>query len=181
MFKSKEVSETGDVLVPAPMDFLDPAREHRFFCPWSNGAAQSRPRSQPGSDPQEPGWKLLVQTLTNDAHLRSIYEGRPQTKTSSESRNTNVPSTPRRTEAAASISGMSPQTEIMTETPRSDFNAAGNLNQSDEDEAERDARDKERWARLRRVKSLFDSKGSRRIRHSLSRPGTGYSAKSMGG
>ena len=44
-----------------------------------------------------------------------------------------------------------------------------------EDEAAREAKDKERWARLRKVKSLFDTKGGRKLKRPLSRPGTGHS------
>ena len=40
----------------------------------------------------------------------------------------------------------------------------------EEDPAAREAKDKERWARLRRVKSLFDTKNSKKLRRTLSRP-----------
>ncbi|KAF4976906.1 hypothetical protein FZEAL_6482 [Fusarium zealandicum] len=182
MFKSKEVSDEGEVLVPAPMDFLDPVREHRFFCPWSNPEAQRQGLSQsrPGQD--LPGWRVLVQTLANEAHLQSVYHGRSPSRSRTQ-QTTTAPSTPQRPGTAASIT--TPQTlpGLGSATPMSV--AAGGPDHVEEDEKERDAKDKERWARLRRVKSLFDTKASRKLRHSISRsisrPGTAHSTKSGGG
>ncbi|KAH6887554.1 C3HC zinc finger-like-domain-containing protein [Thelonectria olida] len=178
MFKSKEVSDDGQVVVPAPMDFLDPVKEHRFFCPWANPETQRQGRLQSQSGEALPGWRILVQTLVNDSHLRGVYEGRPSTK--SQTRGTPVaPSTPRRPGTGVSAATPTPH------TPGNDSIAATSLADSpsvEEDEKERDAKDKERWARLRRVKSLFDSKGARKLRHSISRPksrpGTAQSGKS---
>ncbi|KAF4985965.1 hypothetical protein FDECE_16199 [Fusarium decemcellulare] len=181
MFKSKEVSDEGEVLVPAPMDFLDPVREHRFFCPWLNPETQRQGNSQSRSGQDLPGWRALVQTLANEAHLRSVYEGRSPARPRTQ-RPTAAPSTPQRPGTAASVA--TPQTPAGgTATPGS-VAPVGSEN-FEEDEKERDAKDKERWARLRRVKSLFDSKGSRKLRHSISRsisrPGTAHSTKSAGG
>lgn len=180
MFKSKEVADNGEVLVPAPMEFLDPAREHRFFCPWANGAAQSRGGAQSRLESEAPGWKILVQTLTNDSHLRSVYEGRPRSKTQAGS--DVAPSTPQRNRQGVTTPVVTPQTArsnagTLIETPGT---VASAYDDAEVDEKERDAKDKERWARLRRVKSLFDSKGSRRLKRSMSRPGTGHSTKSIG-
>ncbi|RDA85488.1 hypothetical protein CP532_0005 [Ophiocordyceps camponoti-leonardi (nom. inval.)] len=136
MFKSKEVADDGSVLVPAPMDHLDPLREHRFFCPWKSAEAQSRGAKS--------AWSMLLQTLVNDASLRNLYEGRSLTTGTSTAPAINV------------VSG----------------------NDADEaDEKARDAKDKERWARLRKVKSLFDTKGARMLRRSVSvnRPDAGQS------
>ncbi|KAF5024082.1 hypothetical protein F66182_3826 [Fusarium sp. NRRL 66182] len=175
MFKSKEVTDDGEVLVPAPMDFLDPVREHRFFCPWSNPQTQRQGHSQSHSAGQDlPGWRVLVQTLVNEAHLRSVYEGRSPAQPRTE-RSIGAPATPQRPGTAASIN-----TPTATATPGS---VAGlGVDNVEEDEKDRDAKDKERWARLKRVKSLFDTKGSRKLRHSISksisRPGTAHSAKS---
>ncbi|KAM0234029.1 hypothetical protein ACHAP5_010239 [Fusarium lateritium] len=175
MFKSKEVGDDGEVLVPAPMDFLDPAREHRFFCPWSNPETQRQGHSQSRSGHDLPGWRLLVQTLANEAHLRSVYEGRSPARQQTQ-RSAAAPSTPQRPRTAASIN-------TPTGTPASVLTQG--TEHADEDEKDRDAKDKERWARLKRVKSLFDTKGSRKLRHSISksisRPGTAHSSKSSGG
>lgn len=80
---------------------------------------------------------------------------------------------------------MTPRTPArsIAETDAAPSSPAGFTEPDDdvENEKERDAKDKERWARLRRVKSLFDSKGSKRLRQSISRPGTGNSTLSTGG
>ncbi|CAG7565897.1 unnamed protein product [Fusarium equiseti] len=176
MFKSKEVADDGEIIVPAPMDFLDPAREHRFFCPWSNPETQRQGHSQsrPGQD--LPGWRILVQTLANEAHLRSVYEGRSPVRPRTQ-RSVGAPATPQRPGTAASIN-----TPIRT--PGSVAESGLDTPNAEDDDKDRDAKDKERWARLKRVKSLFDSKGSRKLRQSISksisRPGTAHSTKSSG-
>ncbi|KAI8680259.1 hypothetical protein NCS57_00305900 [Fusarium keratoplasticum] len=182
MFKSKEVADDGEVLVPAPMDFLDPVREHRFFCPWSNPETQRQSHAHTRPEQDLPGWKVLMQTLANDAHLRSVYEGRSPARHRAQ-RSIGAPSTPRRPGTAASIS--TPQTLPAMRTATPDSAGVTGSDHVEESEKERDAKDKERWARLRRVKSLFDNKGSRKLRHSISRsisrPGTAHSTKSGGG
>lgn len=165
MFKSKEVDDDGNVLVPAPMDHLDPVREHRFFCPWKNAQAQSRS----GQESDVPGWRALLQTIANEAHLRSVYAGRPKTKDGNRPKPGEgvAPTTP--VKSVASVQG----------TPTVNTDDAVEPGAVEEDEKARDAKDKERWARLRRVKSLFDSKGARKMRRPLSRPGTSQSTRSI--
>lgn len=174
MFKSKEVSESGEVIVPAPMDSLDPVREHRFFCPWSNADVQKQAYSHSQGQENMPGWRVLAQTLANEAHLRGVYEGRSPAQSRKRAQTT-APSTPQRpTTAASTHTPQTPSASIQG-------SAHKNMGDNENDEEQRDAKDKERWARLRRVKSLFETKGSRRLRHSISRPGTGHSTKSSGG
>jgi hypothetical protein len=155
MFKSKEINpETSEVLVPAPMDHLDPLREHRFFCPWKNGAVQRNPGAKPTTEEPKAGWEVLVQVLKNDAFLRSHAEGGGRTHARSKSSvvpGTLPPSTPAR--------------------PGTAGGGTADVDEDEEDEATRSVKDKERWARLRRVKSLFNTKGGS-IRKRLSRPGT---------
>ncbi|KAI5459278.1 C3HC zinc finger-like-domain-containing protein [Mariannaea sp. PMI_226] len=181
MFKSKEVSDDGQVIVSAPMDFLDLVKEHRFFCPWANPETQRQGGRQSLSGERLPGWQMLIQTILNDAHLRSVYEGRPLTR-GRQPGTPVAPTTPRRPGTAASTAAPT------QETPVNDSLADISLADSpsvEYDEKERDAKDKERWARLKKVKSLFDSKGTRKLRHSISRPksrqsrpGTAQSGKS---
>lgn len=173
MFKSKEVDEQGQVVVPAPMDHLDPVREHRFFCPWKTVAAQNREGAKPNDSTNMAAWQLILQTIKNDASLRKVYEGRSSKSIlkrsengSGHARTQSVPDpvTPVRSGTVKNTSG----------TPHFNNEQAG----SDVDEAERTAKDKERWARLRKVKSLFDTK---KLRRSMSRPGTPHSVKSVRG
>lgn len=165
MFKSKEISDTGEVLVPAPMDHLDPLREHRFFCPWKNADAQKRTTSKPTDEAAQPGWQALLQTLKNESHLRGVYAGRPSRRP--QSSNGATPSTPVRKTDVAEF-----------ETPassRSQYLAGDRVDDGDY-EKEEEARDKERWARLKRVKSLFNIKEAKKKRP-FSRPGTSHSTK----
>ena len=162
MFKSKEVDpETGAVVVPAPMDHLDPLREHRFFCPWQSGEAQrinpggsSAARRRTGGagvgakDNEDlPGWEMLLQVLKNEAYLRGrgTAQGTPSRRTGG---------------AAGDGQGSSPGDDGGEEV--------------EDDEKTQNAKDKERWARLRRVKSLLSTKGPNKLRKSMtrSRPGT---------
>lgn len=157
MFKSKEVDGSGKVLVPAAMDCLDPIREHRFFCPWKNPQAQNRSGAT-GEDDSVTAWVSLLQMLMNESNLRIIYEGRVKTtkpvlEVGVVDKENTDPSTPQR---ATSIV-QEPKSNPVIKPPALEFS-----------ETDRDAKDKERWARLRKVKSLFDTKSSRKLK----RPGT---------
>lgn len=162
MFKSKEVDENGQVLVPAAMDYLDPIREHRFFCPWKSPQAQSR-IGMTGEDVQTTAWTTLLQMLKNESDLRRRYEGRPMKSRPAEAppvpeKDNKNPSTPQKA-APVLLEPMS--------------NASAKTIAPELDDADRDAKDKERWARLRKVKSLFDTKSGRKNK----RPGTPQSSK----
>jgi hypothetical protein len=155
MFKSKEVDlETNAVITPAAMDYLDPLLEHRFFCPWKNAAAQNPGSgSTPNKDKfreDKPAWELVVEMLRDEAHLRdraAAAPGHGRTKSAAS--------------AAASVPGI--VVDVDNESQYTDDNPAA-----------REAKDKERWARLRRVKSFFQKDGKKLKR--LSRPGTSASS-----
>ncbi|KAI7779216.1 hypothetical protein LA080_001064 [Diaporthe eres] len=173
MFKSKEVDpDTGAVIVPAPMDYLDPLREHRFFCPWNSADAQRITPSRRGGaasvaaaddDENKPGWEVLLQVLKNEAYLRS----RESPQQSRGRRGDKPPQTPssRRSGQDGDAEGAHLEGE-----------------EDEEDEKTQNAKDKERWKRLRRVKSLLGGKGGNKLRKSitLSRPGSS-AAKSRPG
>ncbi|KAJ6780182.1 hypothetical protein PWT90_04410 [Aphanocladium album] len=161
IFKSKEVTEDGQVLVPATMNHLDPIREHRYFCPWKSPQAQSRIGTT-GKDAQATASVTLLQMLKNESDLRNLYAGRsrktkPQTPIVAEKENTD-PATPQKAPPVI----LEPMSNPQVKSSVTEF-----------DDAERDAKDKERWARLRKVKSLFDTKSNRKLK----RPGTPQSAK----
>ncbi|KAM0738698.1 hypothetical protein ACQRIT_006435 [Beauveria bassiana] len=151
MFKSKEVDENGKVLVPAAMDHLDPIREHRFFCPWKNPEAQSRVGAT-GKDAQATAWMSLLQMLKNESELRSIYQGHHRKSLAGE-----APPVPEKD----NVNPSTPQKAVPV-LPEPMSNASAKTTAPELDEADRDAKDKERWARLRKVKSLFDTKASRK-------------------
>ncbi|KAH8666559.1 C3HC zinc finger-like-domain-containing protein [Xylariales sp. PMI_506] len=175
MFKSKEVDQdTGEILVPAPMDHLDPVREHRLFCPWRNAAAQRNPGSKAAESDSKTAWEVLALTVRNAAYLRG--EGTPQrTPGHAKSKSQVAPSTP-----TPNTSRHAPTlSESGFDTPGS-TTGSGLIDYEEEDEKERDAQDKERWARLRKVKSLFSSKNRNRLSRTLSRPGTAKSTATEG-
>lgn len=175
MFKSKEVDpDTGAVVVPAPMGYLDPLREHRFFCPWSNADAQriTPPRrggaAAAAEDDEEnrPGWEVLLQALKNEAYLRSR-------------------DSPQQSRAGGGGAGRQPQTPSSRRSGQGEDAGGGHGDgdeEEEEDEKTQNAKDKERWKRLRRVKSLLGGKGGNKLRKSitLSRPGSS-AAKSRPG
>lgn len=188
MFKSKEVDpETNTVLVPAPMDHLEPVREHRFFCPWKNpeaqrlrpsdeGSAAAARRSRLGPDEEEKaGWEVLVQVIKNEAYLRNRdTPGKRRT-------NDGLPQTPRRSGV-----GSPGQGSPYASTPGAEGDEMGGEGEEyEEDEKTQAEEDKVRFARLRKVKSLLSNKGTRKLRKSfassrpgssaLSRPGTSHS------
>ncbi|KAI1816534.1 zf-C3HC-domain-containing protein [Poronia punctata] len=174
MFKSKEINETtGQVIVPAPMDHLDPVREHRFFCPWRNPLAQQNPGAKKTKDTKA-AWEVLAQTLKNTAYLRRQGEKSGRGRGHGHRPAASLPGTPLR--HSKLLNGdddpATPTTIILG------FDQEEEEEEEEEDMATRDAKDKERWAKLRRVKSLFDSKGKKKMQRSLSRPGTAASSSS---
>lgn len=182
MFKSKEIDpETNEVLVPAPMDHLDPVREHRFFCPWKSSEAQQirsdvsdARRTKLGPEEELSGWETLLQVLKNEAYLREREAPSRRTAGASMARS---PQTPRH---GGEGQGSSPYAS----TPGADGSAFVEDGE-EEDEKALQEQDKKRWARLRKVKSLLSSQGTRKLRKSftasrpgssaLSRPGTSHS------
>ncbi|KAI0477575.1 C3HC zinc finger-like-domain-containing protein [Xylariaceae sp. FL0804] len=165
MFKSKEVDEsTGQILVPAPMDHLDPVREHRFFCPWRSAAAQHNPGSK-GQNPKA-AWEVLALTVKNNAYLRRQAERSSQRTTTLHRPTASVPITP--SKGGGSGGGADGDARLLMLGPDM-------VEDEEEESSARDAKDKERWARLRRVKSLFDTKNGKKLRRTLSRPGTATS------
>ncbi|KAM4063177.1 c3HC zinc finger-like domain-containing protein [Hirsutella rhossiliensis] len=174
MFKSKEVDENGKVLVPAPMDHLDPLREHRFFCPWKNAQAQSTGGPPHGAAAALAGWNTLLQTIRNESSLRSVYEGSSKTSAAARPAHDRLASTP----LHRATLGTPGTPARATPEPSDTTTAVNELDDAEAEDKARDAKDKERWARLKKVKSLFDSKGARILRRSISRPGSGQSHQS---
>jgi hypothetical protein len=138
LFKSKEVNEVGEVVRPATMNYLDPVDQHREYCPWKN------PKSQSGSGSANKSmqflelaaWQIIIRVLKNDHRLREAGKGSEIDKS----------------RAGAAIT-------------TSQTNTALDKDYDDEDaESVREEKDKERWARLRRVKSLFDTKSVKKLR-----------------
>ncbi|KAK5662044.1 hypothetical protein OQA88_10157 [Cercophora sp. LCS_1] len=156
MFKSKEIdTETNAVLVPAPMDHLDPLREHRFFCPWKSGAAQRNGGAKPRAE-DKAGWEILAEVLRNEAYVRqraSVAHSRSKSS---------VP--------PGGLSG------AKEKTPERPITSAGYRPFDGEEDGEEETKKKDQavMSRLRRVRSLFNTKGNKLKRLGSSRPGTSH-------
>lgn len=182
MFKSKEVDEHGQIVVPAPMDHLDPLREHRFFCPWKSASAQSRGAVDSNKHPELTGWRTLVQTIKNESDLRNVYSGKSRRVgqlrdegIGSPNPSGGAPGTPGSPGPATPTPKKGADVVLVAGPAESVGKGAGGGGEGGEDDKMREAKDKERWARLRKVKSLFDTKGSRKSRRETGRPATGHS------
>jgi hypothetical protein len=131
LFKSKEVNEVGEIVHPATMNHLDPVEQHREYCPWRN------PKSQSGGTPSK------------SAHAPELAAWQVLIRVLKNDyvlRQTGRETTKDKTKVTAE-SRSRPGTAIITD---------------DEDaQSIREEKDKERWARLRRVKSLFDTKSKK--------------------
>jgi hypothetical protein len=181
MFKSKQVDpDTNEVLVPAAMDHLEPLREHRFFCPWKNGAVQRNPGAKPLASGEEAtaAWEILVQSIRNEAYVRSkriplsVSHGRSKSSVPAQSGASAVPSTPAR---PTTSHGSGEKTSGLA------VNGTAVADVVVEDEETRKKKDQAMLARLRRVKSLFNTKGGNKLKRASSRPGTSHSTATTGG
>ncbi|KAK4178421.1 C3HC zinc finger-like-domain-containing protein [Triangularia setosa] len=166
MFRSRQINpETNEILEPAPMDHLDPVREHRFFCPWKNGEVQRNPGAKllPRGVKEKPAWEVLLEVLKNESFIRERVEGSSggqhgRSKSSAAAVGTaKTPERPRPTTAGGA--------------PREDGEDGGDG--QEEDEEARKKKDQDVMSRLRRVKSLFNTKGGKLSKRlGSSRPGT---------
>jgi len=137
LFKTKEVTEAGAIIKPASMKWLDPVEEHRSYCPWSNSKSQSGNLGKKTSQSTEsPGWEIVLRVLKNENRLRS--GGNMETE---------------EIKRPTTSVGPSGQGESVFGADIED----------DDAKSIREEKDKERWARLRRVKSLFDAKGVKKL------------------
>lgn len=215
MFKPREIDPaSGAVLVPAPMDHLDPLREHRFYCPWKNGGAQRNPgamaRSLAGGEEgglPPAAWEVLVVGLRNEAFIRervagdgggggggSRKKGRGVVPGHGRSKSS-VPAPGSGAGAGAGATGMGGGAagDAMPKTPErpmtvdgrpgglvggegEDGEGDGGEGGGVDDEEARDKKDRDMMSRLRRVKSLFNTKAGGKLRKlGSSRPGTSHS------
>lgn len=144
IFKSKQVNEAGEEVVGAAMSCLDLVKEHRDYCPWQNAMSQNGKGPVKMSTTGMAGWEIILRILQNDHLLRSRRES-PVGKTR--------PITP---ENAGEI----------------DSGIGADVG-DDDAMSIRDEEDKKRWARLRRVKSLFETKAGKKLQREKSKSSRG--------
>ena len=176
LFKSGEVNDQGRIIIPSTMDGLDPIEEHRLFCPWRSAEAQARDTANFNDVDAIPGWKALLQALSNDAHLRKLHDHDSILLTKPIRATTTV------TKAAGneredSLSDAVPIPHISGEAPDVVAVQDGDNQTEVAKPGSTEAEDEARWARLRRVKSLFVPKGGHKLRQTSSRPSTSQSTR----
>ncbi len=146
LFKSKVVNEAGEVVRGAAMNYLDLVEQHREYCPWRN------PKSQSGGGvtnksiqaSELAAWQVVVRVLKNDHRLRHGSSDADKDKT----------------RAPAAVAEGRPETALAVDITEDDA------------ESIREEKDKERWARLRRVRSLFDTKAAKKLQRNSHTPDT---------
>lgn len=124
---------------------LDVVAEHRDYCPWINtfsqgGRSTSTQPSPRTSAADLAGWELLLRVIHNTQHARRDAAGLP-------------PSDERRTDSSTN----NPQ-ELNTDIASLKTNAATTANMQNGDRTARDEKDKERWAKIKRLKQVFHVK-----------------------
>lgn len=147
LYKSKKVNEKGEEVEPPTIQGgLDPVEYHRSYCPWLNPDSQSpKIANSTSSTEQLAAWQQVVRVLKNDHILR-------ERSNSQASRASVTPQRP------ASRAVSRPADEQSETNSNFDTSAA-----DDEDvKSIREEKDKQRWSRLKRVKSLFDTKASKK-------------------
>ena len=133
LFKSKAVDAEGVESEAAVVNPLHPVTEHRPYCPWQNAASQNGKTKN--STSQLAGWEIVLRVLKNEYYLRTAGGGGKEVRPVSAGNGEN---------GVDFGLGLGEEEDVKTKD-------------------ERDAKDKERWARLRRVKSLFDTKGNKKL------------------
>ncbi|KAL6714340.1 hypothetical protein ACLMJK_007763 [Lecanora helva] len=121
---------SSDNSTPSSMDRLDVVSEHRDFCPWINSLSQNGSASRRTSLEGLAGWQAL---------LRTVQAYTLQKKDDSE-------------EIAAGSPQKPPEDSI------SDVSTVISLGTIKEDRKGIDEKDKERWAKLKRLRQVFHVK-----------------------
>lgn len=183
MFKSKQIDpDTQAIIEPAPMDHLDLVREHRPFCPWRNSLAQlNSTASTRRQSIREavPAWQILLTTLKNNAFMQNREKQNgggmfSRSKSQSAKNEREGPDTPVEVNSKNDCLD-----STMPATPTDSLGYGLTDDQDTELDKEENARDKERWARLRKVRTMFGVRDSKKKRNQ-SRPGTGHSTQHEG-
>ena len=133
----KDAAAEGD---EASMSCLDVVAEHRDYCPWINATSQSgggTPRKGATAVPELAGWEVLLRVVRNAQHSR---------------RETMTPP------AASAHENNAGDDDAVSEVVSVASTSGG-----PEDRVARDAKDKERWAKLKKLKQVFHVKRSIKI------------------
>lgn len=136
------------------MASLDVASEHRDYCPWVNSISQHGARTSIATrDDREddPGWKILVRVLKTAHQLRVRAAALAPVLVLEEQSDTTTPTTTANTTVT---------TNDELSNPRDSADAAT----GDEASSLREQKDKERWARLKKLKKILNVRSHRNLR-----------------
>lgn len=143
IFKSKGINEAGEEVADPVVNCLDVVKEHRDYCPWRNAASQNGQKATEKSESTAQAGWEIVLRVLKNAHYF---------------RQSNEVQGDRTSKAVTASDAVSEIDSVLDE---------------DEEAKTRDEKDKQRWARLKRVKSIFDTKGGRKKRpESQGKPAT---------
>ena len=115
------------------MDRLDVIGEHRDYCPWINALSQSGTTSEPTSLDGLAGWEVLLRAVSTD--------------------------TQKRRDTSNTISNVA---TIDSEDVASEVGSISSSALISGDRKDEEERDKERWAKLKRLKQVFHVKKGRK-------------------
>jgi hypothetical protein len=123
---------------------LDVVTEHRDYCPWVNASSQggaqiSQQRFTQTSTAELAGWELLLRVINNTLYCGPDATGLSPTDERSADISVNAPH-------EGNMDTASLKSEATTAYMKGDDTAA------------RDEKDKERWAKLKRLKQVFHVK-----------------------
>ena len=137
LFKQKFNTARGEE-DDSVMSCLDVVGEHREYCPWVNANSQNGGSTQRSGGNPAPiaGWETLLGVITLAEHTKKQLMPPPPTP--------NVPQN----------SSGDPANHTSSEPERP--------NTQPENIADRDAKDKERWAKLAKLKQVFNVKSRKR-------------------
>ena len=142
LFRTLESTST-EAASEAPMTRLDVIGEHRDYCPWVNAASQNG--LVPITKDQAPraGWEILRQVVRSNSRPRSS-DSLPALTPAQEDGATSRPN------SGGSSTTMADSTVVDSASVAPSSTAA--------DTVSRDEKDKERWARLKKLKQAFHVK-----------------------
>ncbi len=142
LFKRKSQSTVGSETATddeeAAMSRLDVIGEHRDYCPWVDASSQngdSTPRKGSSGSADLAGWEILARVVRNTAHLSGRFS---------------QPSATPKSGTTAVDGSVDDDTGLVGKAGQTDVQAL------------RDSKDKERWAKLRKLRQVFHIKESKK-------------------
>jgi hypothetical protein len=142
---------------------LDLVEEHRDYCPWKNAHAQNSGRYAAISE-EIPGWKQLVTVIENAHHLRrentNVRRVTPPATFFTPVTPSDTPST-RTSVWSEKGAGQDPNADDHQDEPV-DFQGGATMESTPEAQAEEEAKDKARWAKLKMLRKALRLNGSKK-------------------